>query len=132
MLPSELDHHELHGVQPVLQVADMNKALAYYQALGFEVDFIAGDPPAHARVSSGDREGPTAVRLRLVPLATSSARPGRGYYWIHVGRDLDGLFAKFQAAGVEIAAPPTDQPWGLRDFRVFDGDDNLFVYATSV
>jgi uncharacterized glyoxalase superfamily protein PhnB len=127
----ELDAHQLHGVQPVLQVADMSAALAYYKALGFEVDFVAGDPPVHARVSSGDRDHASAVRLRLVPFGGGGARPDRGYYWIHVGRDLDGLFAKMQAAGVDIVSEPTLQPWGLRDFRIRDTDGHLFCYAAE-
>ena len=132
MLTAELDHHELHGVQPVLQVEDMNAAIAYYQKLGYEVDFISGDPPVHARVSSGDRSFAGAARLRLVPFGGGGARPDRGYYWIHVGRDLDGRFAKFQAAGVDVASPPTDQPWGLRDFRIRDADGHLFCYAAEL
>ena len=129
MLPSELDEHQLHGIQPVLQVADMAAAIAYYQRLGFEVDFIAGDPPVHARVSSGDRTQAGAARLRLMPIGSGDARADRGYYWIHVGHDLDGLFAKLQAKGVDVVAPPTTQPWGLRDFRIRDADGHMFCYA---
>lgn len=129
MLPSELDDHQLHGVQPVLQVEDMTRTIAYYRSLGFEVDFIAGDPPIHARVSSGDRTSPGAARLRLVPVDTGGARRDRGYFWIHVGHDLDGLFTKLQATGVDIVSPPTTQPWGLRDFRIRDTDGHLFCFA---
>src|SRR6185436_10019376 len=84
--------HDLHGIQPVLQVADMAAAIAYYRdTLGFEVDFVAGEPPVHARVSAGDRDSAGAVRIRLVPFEGGGARRDRGYYWIHVGQDLDGL-----------------------------------------
>jgi uncharacterized glyoxalase superfamily protein PhnB len=131
VLPHELDQHQLHGVQPVLQVEDMNAAIAYYRELGFEVDFIAGDPPVHARVSSGDRTHAGAVRLRLVPFEGGGARRDRGYFWVHVGHDLDGLFAKLQAAGVDIVSGPKDQPWGLRDFRIRDRDGHLFCYAAE-
>ena len=132
MHAKDIDEHQLHGVQPVLQVADMNAAIAFYRdVLGFEVDFVSGEPPMHARVSSGDREGPTAVRLRLVPFEGGGARRDRGYFWIHVGHDLDGLFAKYQQAGVEIVAPPTQQPWGLRDFRIRDRDGHLYCFAAE-
>jgi len=132
MRSSELDEHQLHGVQPVVQVADMNAAIAFYRdVLGFEVDFVAGDPPVHARVSSGERDGPTAARLRLVPFEGGGARHDRGYFWIHVGHDLDGLYDKYRAAGVEIVSPPTRQPWGLRDFRVRDRDGHLYCFAAE-
>jgi uncharacterized glyoxalase superfamily protein PhnB len=132
VLPGDLDLHELHGVQPVLQVDDLPAAISYYRdVLGFEVDFVAGDPPVHARVSSGDRERGYAVRLRLVPRG-SIARDGRSYDWIHVGADLDGLFEKYRAAGVTIVSPPTDQPWGLRDFRIRDPDGHLHCFAAEI
>ena len=73
----------------------------------------------------------SAVRIRLVPFEGGGARRDRGYFWIHVGRDLDGLFAKYRAAGVEIVAPPTVQPWGLRDFRVRDADGHLYCFAAE-
>jgi uncharacterized glyoxalase superfamily protein PhnB len=129
MLPSELDVHQLHGIQPVLQVADVAAAIAHYTKLGFALDFIAGDPPVMARVSSGDRTSAGAARVRFAPVGTVGARVDRGYYWVHVGHDLDGLFAKLAARGVDVVSPPTTQPWGLRDFRIRDPDGNLFLYA---
>ena len=133
MLARELDEHELHGIQPVVQVDDMNQAIAFYRdTLGFEVDFVHGDPPLHARVSSGDRTHASAVRIRLVPFEGGGARRDRGYFWIHVGRDLDGLYAKYVAAGVEVVQPPKDQFWGLRDFRVRDRDGHLYCFAAEV
>jgi uncharacterized glyoxalase superfamily protein PhnB len=132
VLTRELDEHELHGIQPVVQVADMNAAIAHYRdTLGFEVDFVAGDPPVHARVSSGDRTQASAVRIRLVPFEGGGARRDRGYFWIHVGRDLDGLYAKYVAAGVDVVTEPTLQPWGLRDFRIRDPEGHLYCFAAE-
>ena len=37
---------------------------------------------------------------------------------IHVGRDLDGLFARYREAGVAIVFAPISQPWGLREFAI--------------
>jgi uncharacterized glyoxalase superfamily protein PhnB len=39
--------------------------------------------------------------------------------------DLDGTFARLQAAGAEIAQEPTLQPYGIRDFAVRDPAGNL-------
>ena len=133
MSSRDLDRHQLHGIQPVLQVDDVARAVAYYRdVLGFEVDFIAGDPPVHARVSSGDRDAGYAVRVRLVARGAGGALEGCSYDWIHVGADLDGLFEKYRAAGVTIVSPPTDQPWGLRDFRIRDPDGHLHCFAAEI
>jgi uncharacterized glyoxalase superfamily protein PhnB len=133
MLPEDIDPHGLHGVQPVLRVADLPAAIAYYRdVLGFAVDFIAGDPPVHARVSSGDRERGYAVRLRLIPHGGAAIQTGPSYDWIHVGSDLDGLYEKYRASGVVIVSAPTDQPWGLRDFRIRDPDGHLHCFAAEI
>ena len=51
MSAGELTPFELHGMQPVLAVGDVEATVAFYRdALGFHVDFVEGDPPAHARV----------------------------------------------------------------------------------
>jgi uncharacterized glyoxalase superfamily protein PhnB len=132
-MSDEVDRHQLHGVQPVLQVEDVSAAVAFYRdVLGFEVDFIYGDPPIHARVSSGDRESAGAVRIRLVPFNTTQARADRGYYWIHVGADLDGLFETYRRAGVQVISEPENQPWGLRDFRIRDPDGHMHCFASEI
>jgi len=130
---SEIDKHQLHGMQPVLQVADVSAAVAFYRdLLGFEVDFVHCDPPVHARVSSGDRTSCSAVRIRFVPFKTTQAKPDRGYYWIHVGADLDGLCEKYRQAGVKIISEPENKPWRLRDFRIQDPDGHLHCFASEI
>jgi uncharacterized glyoxalase superfamily protein PhnB len=40
-------------------------------------------------------------------------------------KDLDGVFAKLQAAGTEIVEEPTEQPYGIRDCSVRDPAGNM-------
>ena len=39
--------------------------------------------------------------------------------------DLDGLFEKLQASGVDVVQEPTDQPYGVRDCAFRDPTGNL-------
>jgi len=39
--------------------------------------------------------------------------------------DLDGLFDKLQASGVDVVQEPTDQPYGVRDCAFRDPTGNL-------
>jgi catechol 2,3-dioxygenase-like lactoylglutathione lyase family enzyme len=40
-------------------------------------------------------------------------------------KDLDGTFARLQAADAEVVSEPTDQPWGIRDCAFRDPAGNM-------
>jgi catechol 2,3-dioxygenase-like lactoylglutathione lyase family enzyme len=125
------DGHELHGVQAVLLVSDVAATIAYYRdTLGFHLDFEHGSPPTHARVSSGDRDGPSAARIRF----ERSETPGTPscYLYIHVGQRLDDLFAVYRGRGVKIVGEPRDRPWGLRQFEIRDCNGFLLTFAAEL
>ena len=128
--------HQFHGVQPVLPVADAARAARYFcDVLGFELDFIAGEPPSYARVkhvppaAEADRSYGDPVYLRLWQVNTREDKPWRGEIVIHVGYDLDGLHATYVKRGVEIIEPPTSQPWGLREFAVREPDGHVLRFS---
>lgn len=109
--------HQIHGVQPVLPVPDVAAAVDWFcRTLGFGLDFVLGEPPEYARVKLGDRSwgDPIYIHLR----ATAQAGQRGGEIRLHCGDDIDGLFHHVRGSGAEIVEPPTDQPWGLREFIV--------------
>ena len=59
--------HQLHGVQPVLPVSDVAASAEFFRRiLGFEIDFLEGDPPIHGRVKVvGDWGHPIYIHLSL-------------------------------------------------------------------
>ena len=129
------NHHRFHGVQPVLPVADAARAARYFcEVLGFELDFIAGEPPSSARVriGAGHRGEPgwgDPVYLRLWQCHLRDARPWRGEIVIHVGHDLDGLHAAYVRRGVVVVEPPQSHPWGLREFAVREPDGHVLRFS---
>jgi len=125
--------HQFHGVQPVLPVADVKRASRYFcEVLGFELDFIAGEPPSYARVKKGDRTYGDPVYLRLWQCNEREARPWRGEIVIHVGHDLDGLHAAYVRRGVPVIEAPISQPWGLREFAVREPDGHVLRFCGYV
>ena len=122
--------HQFHGIQPVLPVADVTRAARYFRdVLGFELDFIAGEPPSYARVKKGDRSYGDPVYIRLWQSPPRDAAPWRGEIVIHVGHDVDGLFRAYRQRGVAIVEPPTSQPWGLREFAIREPDGHLLRFC---
>jgi regulator of sirC expression with transglutaminase-like and TPR domain/catechol 2,3-dioxygenase-like lactoylglutathione lyase family enzyme len=122
--------HEFHGVQPVLPVSDVARAARWFRdVLGFEIDFVAGEPPSYARVKKGDRSYGDPVYLRLWQCNTRDAKPWRGEIVIHVGKDIDGLHAAYVKRGVTVVEPPVSQPWGLREFAIREPDGHVLRFC---
>lgn len=115
-------HHQLHGVQPVLTVADVAAAARFFvDVLGFDLDFLYGEPPVHGRVKTGDGTygQPIYVHLSL-PKEDEAGRPPTGELRIHVGHAVDALCEVYRERGAHIVQEPTSQPWGLREFVVLE------------
>jgi len=122
--------HEFHGMQPVLPVADAARAARYFcDVLGFELDFIAGEPPSYARVKKGDRSYGDPVYIRLWQCGRREAQAWRGEIVIHVGQDVDGLHAAYVKRGVSVIEPPMSQPWGLREFAIREPDGHVLRFC---
>ncbi|MET0543139.1 MAG: VOC family protein [Variovorax sp.] len=145
--------HQFHGIQPVLPVADVTRAARYFRdVLGFELDFIAGEPPSYARVRHvprafdadvrGARHAPgrqaivpdghsqgDAVYIRLWQCNARETRQWRGEIVIHVGQDIDGLHAAYLKRGVDVIEPPVSQPWGLREFAIREPDGHVLRFC---
>jgi len=108
-------HHQIHGVQPVLPVPDVEAAADWFcRTLGFDIDFLHDEPvPVHGRVKLGDRSfgDPVYIHLsrREAPITPC------GETRLHVGHDIDALHAHALAQGATVLQAPTDQPWGLRE-----------------
>ncbi len=123
--------HQFHGVQPVLDVADVGASAQYFHdVLGFEIDFVEGEPPIHARVRVvGDWGHPVYIHLAL---AAGAPAPPTGEVRIYVGRDLDGLFESYRSLAVDIVFAPVSQPWGLREFAVREPDGHVLRFCKEV
>jgi uncharacterized glyoxalase superfamily protein PhnB len=121
MSAGALTPYELHGMQPVLAVPDIRETIAYYRdTLGFHVDFVAGDPPSHARVCADPTHSSPTVHIRFEPLEPGFSPNPSVYLWLHVGTGLDPLFRIYRDRGVKVVREPEDRPWGLRQFTVED------------
>ena len=129
----ELARYEVHGMQPVLAVRDMRETLAYYRdILGFHVDLVAGDPPAHARVCTRANYTPPTVFIRFEPLPAGAAPNPSVWLWLDVGAELDGLFDLYAARGVKVLEAPVDRPWGLRQFVIEDCNGYTLAFSAEI
>jgi len=98
-------------VFPTIVVADVVETIDFYHdKLGFDVDFIWGEPPEHAGVSLGS-----------ISVHFSKGNPNPDGFWIYlVVVDVDALYDRYQGAGLEVEGKPETYPWGMREFNLTD------------
>ena len=99
----------------VFPVADMDEAVAFYEALGFEVERY-DDGYAWVR-----HLGAEVLHLARAPDLDPASNHAAGYW--HV-LDVDHWHERF-AAAESARGEIVSQPWGMREFRLTDPSGNL-------
>lgn len=114
---------------PHLFVRDVPAAAAWFAAaLGFTTEYLYGSPPYFGEIRRD------AAILQLRHTDTPPFRPGVQdaeellSAWIEV-TDLAALVARAQAAGADIAVPPTRRPWGHTHCILRDPSGNLICLS---
>lgn len=121
-----------YRAEPVLFVPNVAETAVFYRdKLGFNIDFLYGEPPQHGGVSRGDWTGSGAV-LQLSQRPSDQPIVPSGYLYIFVGHDIDNLHDQYQANGVTIRSAPQSYPWGLREFTIEDNNGHILRFGTHV
>ena len=101
---------------PILEVADMQAALAFYRdALGAVVTYSfppEGGDPLYLSLSVGSSS-------LGIGLAEAPPPPGTMLLWVYVD-DVDRMSRELAAAGASVVEEPADQSWGERTSLVTD------------
>ena len=118
----------------VVIVADLDRALAFYTGLlGLPLGHRSGP---YAQLATG------TTRVALYERAAMSATLGlelqaappdaAGFELGFKVPDVDAAVAELAAAGVVVATPPADRPWGQRTAYVRDPDGHLVELVAEV
>lgn len=120
MTTSDRPTVDCERIHPVLSVSDVVAAVDFYVTrLGFAQGFIDGDPPRFAGVNLGE------VQLFL---RQGTPRPEGCAVFFVVG-DADSLYELHRSNGVEVAEPPGDRHYGIRDYAVRDLDGHYLSFG---
>lgn len=104
-----------------LTTADMARAVAFYQCLGFRVA-KGGPDAAFTTLDAGGQS------LNLTAEAGTRAPGWWGRVIFHVA-DVDASYRHALAQGIAPAFPPSDAPWGERYFHIVDPDGHEISLA---
>jgi catechol 2,3-dioxygenase-like lactoylglutathione lyase family enzyme len=119
----------LTGISPVLLVADLDRAVAYYrERLGFRCG-VYGDPPNFV---VADRDEVTILLAladqseRLVPHWQIVDKMWNAYIRVD---DVDAVYDEVRQRGAGIDYTIYDTPWGFREFGVQDPDGHDIAFG---
>ena len=121
----------LAGAVPILFVRDVATTATFYEEkLGFQVDFLHGEPPFYGSVSR-DR---ACLHLRFVHQTNFPELAAREDSLILATievANVKALFHEYEARGVDFAQRLVRQPWGGLDFHVRDPEDNVVSFVQN-
>jgi uncharacterized glyoxalase superfamily protein PhnB len=119
-------------VVPVLVFEDVGQAIDFLVgAFGFTERLRAAGPGGkimHAQLSVGD--GAIMIGMQGGEFRAPSSSVSQ-YVTIHVD-DVDAHFERAKAYGARIVRPPTDQPFGERQYTTVDSGGHRWTFSQSV
>jgi catechol 2,3-dioxygenase-like lactoylglutathione lyase family enzyme len=108
----------VRSVRPILNVSDVRATLAWFEQLGWKTTFVWHD--GFAGIGYGDD-----VEIFLCPDGQGSRPTWMSWFLEDVG-EVDRLHARAVELGLDVAQPPTDEPWGVREFHLRHPDGHTF------
>jgi catechol 2,3-dioxygenase-like lactoylglutathione lyase family enzyme len=114
---------------PVIATSDVLGTVRYFeQTLGFQKQWIWGDPPVYA----GVRAGGALLYVTHDPELASTIRERRLapdiFLWVS---DIESVYAHHRAARANITEELTARPWGVRQYVVREPNGYLLKVAES-
>ena len=70
-----------------------------------------------------------AIILRFTSSATRESKGVHLFQWV---KDIDAYYAEIVGRGMDVAAEPTDQPYGIREFGVRDINGVGIVFGQDI
>ncbi len=128
-------------IVPILNVSDMAKSFAWFEKLGWEKAWEWGEPTSFAGVCSGECEiflclggqggrGHGGGGRTFGPGGNQTADKGA---WMSIWVDnVDAVHRHCLEQGLEVAFPPTDMDWGVREMHLRHPDGHVFRIGTHI
>lgn len=130
-----------HALTPILNVSDLAASFEWFARLGWVKLWEWGDPPGFGAVRSGACdiflcEGGQGGRGRSPVKGTfgkEGDQTGDKGVWMSVWvEDVDAVHRECLKQGVEVAWPPTDMEWNVREMHIRHPDGHVFRISRGV
>jgi catechol 2,3-dioxygenase-like lactoylglutathione lyase family enzyme len=124
---------QIRNLTPILNVSDIIESFAWFEKLGWRKLWDWGAPPTFGAVASGDVEiflcqGAQGSRGGTLPRHVDEDDTGGVWmsWWVVSPAAVDEAHVLALQAGFTVTRPPTDEPWGVREFHLVHPDGHTF------
>lgn len=147
---------EVQGVTPILNVSSVGESFAWFEALGWHRGFSwnqAGMIGRGANAAAANEHGEAGFGSVCTEKASIFlCRGGQGSrgtiipkspgddatdsvwmtWWLQSPADVDALYVVAKEKGMTITYPPTNEPWGVREFHLRHPDGHMFRVSAGL
>jgi catechol 2,3-dioxygenase-like lactoylglutathione lyase family enzyme len=115
---------------PVIGTRDVAGTVAWFEnTLGFEQQWIWGEPPVYAGVKRGEATLYIAHDPELAEaIADRSLKPDI-FLWV---TEIDRVYQRHQEAGARMAEPLSTRSWGVRQYVIEEPNGYRLKIAESI
>ena len=148
-----MEEMQIIHLTPILNVSDIAASLSWFEALGWKrcwtynnggpiddsADANEEGPATFASVANGDCEiflckDGQGSRGGPLPRFAGDDETGAVWmsWWLSKPVDVDALHSLAREQGFTITNPPTDEPWGVREFHLRHPDGHTFRVSAGI
>ena len=121
------------AITPILNVSNLQESFAWFEKLGWRKLWDWGTPPTFGAVGSGKVKiflclGAQGSRGGPMPEFAGDDQTGGVWMSWFLGSpaEVDAAHALALQHGMTVTHPPTDEPWGVREFHLRHPDGHTF------
>jgi catechol 2,3-dioxygenase-like lactoylglutathione lyase family enzyme len=123
------------ALTPILNVSDLAASFAWFEKLGWKKCWDWGIPPTFGAVGSGECriylcQGAQGGRGRGTNSTTfqqnGDEAADKGAWMSRWVEDVDEVYRRCTAEGLDVTFPPTDMSWNVREMHVRHPDGHVF------
>ena len=124
---------------PILNVSDLAASFAWFEQVGWKKLWAYGERPTFGAVGCGECEiflCQHGQGSRGGPLPRHAGDDDTGgvwmSWWLDSPADVDAAHAAAVQQGLTVTWPPTDEPWGVREFHLRHPDGHTFRISAGI